>query len=69
VGALLMGGFSAITGCGGSAQYQIPDVAPVVKQKPADQDLLEDLGGGKEESKPPSDSSSGGDSSDDSKSK
>jgi hypothetical protein len=45
VGALLVGGLSAVAGCGGSGTYQIPNVAPVVKQKPADQDLLEELGG------------------------
>jgi hypothetical protein len=35
----------ALDGCGGSGEYVIPNVAPVVKQK-ADDSLLEDIEGG-----------------------
>jgi hypothetical protein len=45
LGALLVGGFVALEGCGGAGQYVIPNVEPVVKPKPED-DLLEDIEGG-----------------------
>jgi hypothetical protein len=40
---MLLGGALALAGCG-AGQYQIPNVEPVVKQKPQD-DLLEDIEG------------------------
>lgn len=44
LGALVIGGFVALEGCGGAGTYQIPNVEPVVKPKP-DDDLLEDIEG------------------------
>ena len=46
----IVGGSLALVGCGGSGQYRIPDVAPVVKQKPQD-DLLDALTDDTEEEK------------------
>lgn len=40
---LVLGSLFCLEGCG-AGQYQIPDVAPVVKQKPQD-DLLENIEG------------------------
>ena len=44
MGAALFGSVLTLAGCGGSGTYQIPDVAPVVKQKP-DDNLLENIEG------------------------
>lgn len=53
LGALLLGGLLVLDGCGGSGQYRIPTVDPVVKQKSSeDDDLLKELEG-------PEDSSAG----------
>ena len=41
---LLLGSSLALAACGGSGTYQIPNVEPVVKQKPGD-DLLENISG------------------------
>jgi hypothetical protein len=41
---LLLGSSLALAGCGGAGTYQIPNVEPVVKQKPGD-DLLENIAG------------------------
>lgn len=46
LGALLFGGLLVLDGCGGSGQYRIPTVDPVVKQKSSeDDDLLKELEG------------------------
>lgn len=46
LGALLFGGLLVLDGCGGSGQYRIPTVDPVVKQKSSeDEDLLKELEG------------------------
>jgi hypothetical protein len=44
LGATLIGAVLGLVGCGGSGEYRIPNVPPVVKQKP-DDDLLEDIEG------------------------
>ena len=61
---LVLGSLFWLEGCG-AGQYQIPDVAPVVKQKPQD-DLLENIEGNTDNSS--SSSSSTGGSSDSSSS-
>jgi len=48
--SLVLGSF-ALDGCGGSGEYVIPNVAPVVKQK-ADDSLLEDIEGGGDKAAP-----------------
>jgi hypothetical protein len=45
LGAALTGALLALVGCGGSGEYRIPNVPPVVKQKPEEDDLLEDIEG------------------------
>lgn len=64
---LVLGSLLWLEGCG-AGQYQIPDVAPVVKQKPQD-DLLQTIEGSSSEgSSGSSSSSSAGGSSDSSSS-
>jgi len=58
VRGLVLGSLLWLEGCG-AGQYQIPNVEPVVKQKPQD-DLLQNIEGSTE----PSSSSSAGGSSD-----
>ncbi|HVW24946.1 MAG TPA: hypothetical protein VHC69_06220 [Polyangiaceae bacterium] len=60
--ALVLGSLFWLEGCG-AGQYQIPDVAPVVKQKPQD-DLLENIEGNTDNSSSSSSSTSAGGSSD-----
>jgi hypothetical protein len=45
LGAALTGALLALVGCGGSGEYRIPNVPPVVKQKPEEENLLEDIEG------------------------
>jgi hypothetical protein len=51
---LLLGSVLSLPGCG-AGQYKIPNVEPVVKQKPQD-DLLENIEGSSASSSPSSDS-------------
>jgi hypothetical protein len=60
VRGLLLGSLLWLEGCG-AGQYQIPNVEPVVKQKPQD-DLLQNIEGSTESSSSSSSSSSGGSS-------
>jgi len=57
VRGLVLGSLLWLEGCG-AGQYQIPDVAPVVKQKPQD-DLLEKIEGNSDDSSSSSSSSGG----------
>jgi hypothetical protein len=60
VRGLVLGSLLWLEGCG-AGQYQIPDVAPVVKQKPQD-DLLQSIEGSSDSSGSSSSSSAGGSS-------
>jgi len=50
LGAALFGCLLALVGCGGSGEYRIPNVEPVVKQKPEEDDLLKDIEDGDQKS-------------------
>lgn len=60
LGTALFGSLFVLQGCGAGAEYQIPNVAPVVKPKP-DDDLLDAIEGDDKASDAPSDKTGGAD--------